>query len=269
MPPETGMRVRSSSALSLQREGVLVDRDLDLLAVNLQLGLEKLLMVPMPGLEQPPQREFEQLEPLGSDLAIVLGGLRPHRDDPEQLPCVPAKLQPAVLADRLDPAAVVADEFLPSYVVVQRVAGRQVAGAAAVDAEDPAPDRLALRVADVDAELPGWEAAIPDDARRHVRSEGEPADRNDSRRGDLRPALHGRHSSPNDPVHVPAHAGETPSRAKPHIAWPVTCNVWFKCRLRPFGRGPSMIQECRPASRGGGLRHSPAIVSQARAGKTS
>src|SRR5262245_46066377 len=83
---------------------------------------------------------------------------------------------------------VVAHEFLAGDVVVQRVAGRQLSGAATVVPEDGAPDRLALRVADVDPELTGLEPAVPDDARRQVGAEGEQADHGDGPGTDLRPA---------------------------------------------------------------------------------
>src|SRR5262245_27513707 len=57
---------------------------------------------------------------------------------------------------------------------------------------------------------------------------------------------------PNDPVHVPAHAGRTPCRAGPSIAWPVTCNVWFGGRrcLRPPGFRDAISctgRPCEPA----------------------
>src|SRR5437763_14886435 len=100
------MRPRSAaapgSALPLQGEGVLVDLELDLLAIHLHLGLREVLVVHVRGLEQPPHRELERLEPVGRDLAVVLRGLRAYRDDPEQPPRVPTELQPAVLADTGD-----------------------------------------------------------------------------------------------------------------------------------------------------------------------
>ena len=66
--------------------------------------------------EQPRNLELQRLEPLGRDLAVVSGGHRTHRNDPEQRPGMPAKLQPVMLPDCRDSTAFVADEFSASRV---------------------------------------------------------------------------------------------------------------------------------------------------------
>src|SRR5262245_418899 len=38
----------------------------------------------------------------------------------------------------------------------------------------------------------------------------------------------------NDPVHVPAHAEVSSCHEEPHIAWPVTCDVWFGLLAKQF-----------------------------------